>query len=189
MQNCVHFLFDLNLLSTLVVLRKSFMNKQNLSLVKNAPAPKTVAPWFRLADGFYDAQLVDVTTSGAGDAFRFRYTFRIFGADGLPIKEKNVDVGGRKTKTENLKDVTLIRTTSPSMQEGSKRRQILSALPRGRDLLGSMPLEQMTPDDIIGSPVQVLVLNQKNRSGQVFSNITEVFSPDLKKQNLRNVNS
>ena len=75
------------------------------------------------------------------------------------------------------------------MQEGSKRRQILSALPRGRDLLGSMPLEQMTPDDIIGSPVQVLVLNQKNRSGQVFSNITEVFSPDLKKQNLRNVNS
>ena len=148
------------------------MNKQNLSLVKNAPAPKTVAPWFRLADGFYDAQLVDVTTSGAGDAFRFRYTFRIFGADGLPIKEKNVDVGGRKTKTENLKDVTLIRTTSPSMQEGSKRR-----------------LEEMTPDDIIGSPVQVLVLNQKNRSGQVFSNITEVFSPDLKKQNLRNVNS
>mgnify|MGYP003654720971 FL=1 len=165
------------------------MNKQNLSLVKNAPAPKTVAPWFRLADGFYDAQLVDVTTSGAGDAFRFRYTFRIFGADGLPIKEKNVDVGGRKTKTENLKDVTLIRTTSPSMQEGSKRRQILSALPRGRDLLGSVPLEEMTPDDIIGSPVQVLVLNQKNRSGQVFSNITEVFSPDLKKQNLRNVNS
>ena len=189
MQNCVHFLFDLNLLSTLAVLRKSFMNKQNLSLVKNAPARKTVAPWFRLADGFYDAQLVDVTTSGAGDAFRFRYTFRIFGADGLPLKEKNVDVGGRKTKTENLKDVTLIRTTSPSMQEGSKRRQILSALPRGKDLLGSVPLEEMTPDDIIGSPVQVLVLNQKNRSGQVFSNITEVFSSDLKKQNLRNINS
>ena len=189
MQNCVHFLLDLNLLSTLAVLRKSFMNKQNLSLVKNAPARKTVAPWFRLADGFYDAQLVDVTTSGAGDAFRFRYTFRIFGADGLPLKEKNVDVGGRKTKTENLKDVTLIRTTSPSMQEGSKRRQILSALPRGKDLLGSVPLEEMTPDDIIGSPVQVLVLNQKNRSGQVFSNITEVFSSDLKKQNLRNINS
>jgi len=47
----------------------------------------------------------------------------------------------------------------------------------------------MELSDMIGSPVQVLVLNQKNRSGHVFSNITEVFSPDLKKQNLRNVNS
>ena len=165
------------------------MNKQNLSLVKNSPAQKSAAPWFHVPDGFYDAQLVDVTTSGTGDAFRFRYTFRLFGADGLPLKEKNLEVGGRRTNTENLKDITLIRTTSPSMQEGSKRRQILSALPRGRDLLGSVPLEEMELSDMIGSPVQVLVLNQKNRSGHVFSNITEVFSPDLKKQNLRNVNS
>ena len=153
------------------------MNKQNLTVVK---------PWFRLEDGFYQAQLVDVSASGAGENFRFRYTFRIFGTDGKPLKEKNVEVGGRKTKTENLKDVTLIRTTSPSMQEGSKRRQILSALPRSRDLLGSVPLEEMTPDDIIGSPVQVLVQNQTNRSGQTYSNITEVFSVDLKQQNLRN---
>lgn len=67
------------------------------------------------------------------------------------------------------------------MQEGSRRRKILEALPRSRDLLGSVPLEEMTPDDIIGSPVIVLVQNQPNSSGVVYSNITDVFAPDMRK--------
>lgn len=154
------------------------MKMQNLSEVKTAPAP-----WFKVEDGFYDATLVDVTTSNKGGQFRFRYTFALSPIDsnGEPLLEKPVDAGGRKTKKENLKQVTLIRTTSPSMQEGSRRRKILEALPRSRDLLGSVPLEEMTPDDIIGSPVIVLVQNQANSSGVVYSNITEVFAPDMRK--------
>lgn len=150
------------------------MNKQNLSEVKTAP-------WFKVDDGFYAAQLTDVTTTNKGGQFRFRYTFALFDADGEPLLEKSVDAGGRKTKKENLKQVTLIRTTSPSMETGSRRRQILEALPRSRDLLGSVPLEEMTPDDIIGSPVIVLVQNQANRDGVTYSNITDVFAPDMRK--------
>lgn len=150
------------------------MSKQNLSEFKTAP-------WFKVDDGFYAAQLTDVTTTNKGGQFRFRYTFALFNSEDEPLLEKSVDAGGRKTKKENLKQVTLIRTTSPSMQEGSRRRKILEALPRSRDLLGSVPLEEMTPDDIIGSPVIVLVQNQPNSSGVVYSNITDVFAPDMRK--------
>jgi len=152
------------------------MTKQNLSEVKTAPAP-----WFKVEDGFYDATLVDVTTTNKGGQFRYRYTFALLNADGGPLLEKSVDAGGRKTKKENLKQVTLIRTTSPSMQEGSRRRKILEALPRGQDMFGIVPLESLPLEDILNSPVIVLVQNQPNSSGVVYSNITEVFAPDMRK--------
>lgn len=154
------------------------MNKQNLAVVFEKPVERT--PWFSVKDGFYPAVLVDVCTSGKDANFRFRYTFGLLDPNGDPLLEKPVEVGGRKTKKENLKQITLIRTTSPSMQEGSKRRQILEALPRGQDMFGIIPLEEMLLSDIIGSPVTVLVKNSPNKNGQVYSNIEEVFPADMK---------
>ena len=146
------------------------MNEQN---------PIEKKPMYKVADGVYPACLVGYELYGHGANERCRFTFELWDEDGTPLKEKCVDVGGRKTKKENLKTVTLIRVTSRSMQEGSHRRNILSAFKECRDILGVMPLESLGPDDLIGSSCTVLVMNEKNRNGVVYPNIMQVFADDI----------
>ena len=153
--------------------------------MNNQKPPKQ--PLFKVEDGLYPAVLVGYEFYGHGDSARCRFTFKLFDMHGNPLKEKNVEAGGRRTKNENLKDVTLIRVTSCSMQEGSNRRKILSSFKECRDILGVMPLESLTPDELIGSSCTVLVMNQKNRNGVVYPNIIEVIRDDISFKELQKV--
>ena len=146
------------------------MNKQN---------PATKKPLYKVEDGVYPACLVGYELYGHGADERCRFTFELYGEDGKPLREKNIEAGGRRTRNENLKTVTLIRVTSRSMQEGSHRRNILSAFKECRDILGVMPLESLGPDELIGSSCTVLVMNEKNRNGVVYPNIMQVFADDI----------
>lgn len=67
------------------------MSKQNLSEFKTAP-------WFKVDDGFYAAQLTDVTTTNKGGQFRFRYTFALFNSEDEPLLEKSVDAAAARPR-------------------------------------------------------------------------------------------
>lgn len=146
------------------------MNEQN---------PATKKPLYKVEDGVYPACLVGYELYGHGADERCRFTFELWDEDGTPLKEKCVEVGGRKTKKENLKTVTLIRVTSRSMQEGSHRRNILSAFKECRDILGVMPLESLGAEELVGSSCSVWVVNEKNRNGVVYPNIMQVIPDNI----------
>lgn len=141
--------------------------------------PSIKKPLYKVEDGLYPAELVGYDLYGHGADARCRFSFKLFDREGNPLKEKNVEAGGRKTKNENLKDVVLIRVTSLSMQEGSHRRNILSQFKECRDILGVMPLESLGAEELIGSSCTVWVGNQPNKKGVVYPNILEVIRDDI----------
>ncbi len=138
-------------------------------------SPKTFnrakTPRHKVADGIYPATLETYSSMLTNAGLRYRFVFKL---DGL--------------KTKEGEQVTLQRTTSPSLAPKSHRRTIVEALLRSTDL--------PKPQDLFGNPnadfdsvparllegvsVTIHVENQKNKQGTTYSNIENVF-PNYKR--------
>ena len=128
---------------------------------------KKLQPQQRVDDGFYNARLIDQRFTKNGMGTRIHWVFE------LTNKELRRPDGSYPT---------LIRTTSPSMNEGAKRREIAEALnPKLKDLFGATPLEEVRGISLIGKTCKVHVVNSPNKNGVVFSNL-EAFFPCYHKQ-------
>jgi hypothetical protein len=128
---------------------------------------KKLKPQQRVKDGFYNARLIDQRFTKNAMGTRIHWVFE------LTDKELRQPDGSYPT---------LIRTTSPSMNEGAKRREIAEALnPKLKDLFGATPLEEVRGISLIGKTCKVHVVNSPNKNGVVFSNL-EAFFPCYHKQ-------
>jgi len=128
---------------------------------------KKLQPQQRVDDGFYNARLIDQRFTKNGMGTRIHWVFE------LTNKELRRPDGSYPT---------LIRTTSPSVNEGAKRREIAEALnPKLKDLFGATPLEEVRGISLIGKTCKVHVVNSPNKNGVVYSNL-EAFFPCYHKQ-------
>jgi hypothetical protein len=128
---------------------------------------KKLQPQQRVDDGFYNAQLIDQRFTKNGMGTRIHWVFEL----------KN-----KELRRPDGSYPTLIRTTSPSMNEGAKRREIAEALnPKLKDLFGATPLEEVRGISLIGKTCKVHVVNSPNKNGVVYSNL-EAFFPCYHKQ-------
>ena len=127
---------------------------------------KLKTPRHKVADGIYPATLENYQPMNTNNGLRWQFVFSL---DGV--------------KTPDGQNVTLQRTTSPSLAPKSHRRTIVEALLRSTDLEGVKDLfgnpaadyESVTPNQLVGVPCTVHVENQKNKLGIEYSNIENVF--------------
>jgi len=123
-------------------------------------------PRHKVPDGIYPATLEEYQPAETNNGLRYQFVFSL---DGM--------------KTKDGQQITLMRTTSPSMAEKSHRRVIVEALIRGSHLEGQEDLfgnpvaefESVKAELLIGTTCTLLVQNQKNKAGIVYSNIETVF--------------
>ena len=128
---------------------------------------KKLKPQQNVNDGFYNARLVDQRFTKNDMGTRIHWVFEL------------TDIELRKPDGSYP---TLIRTTSPSMAQDSKRREIVESLnPKLKDLLGAAPVEEVRGVSLMGKTCKVHVVNRPNKSGVVYSNL-ETFFPCYHKQ-------
>lgn len=126
----------------------------------------TKKPRHKVPDGIYPAKLEDCQAVQTKNGLRYQFVFSL---DGM--------------KTKDGQQVTLMRTTSPSMAPKSHRRVIVEALVRSaaledtNDLFGNSAadIDTVDPHRLIDAPCTIHVENQKNKMGIAYSNIEAVF--------------
>tara|TARA_R110000751_G_scaffold60835_1_gene126720 strand:+ start:237 stop:686 length:450 start_codon:yes stop_codon:yes gene_type:complete len=142
---------------------------------KLSEQPKTFnrakTPRHKVADGIYPATLESYSPMLTNAGMRYRFVFTL---DGLVTKQGE--------------QITLQRTTSPSLAPKSHRRTIVESLLRSTDLPKSQDLFGNPDADFNSVPARLLegvsctihVENQKNKQGIEYSNIENVF-PNYKR--------
>ena len=70
--------------------------------------------------------------------------------------------------------MTVMRSTSPNLSPKSKLAELLRGL-LGRDLAEFELTGGMDVEDLIGTECKVLVLQSRGKSGQMYSNVEQVF--------------
>lgn len=123
----------------------------------------TKTPRHKVPDGIYSATLEDYQPIMTKNGLRYQFVFSLDGK-----------------KTKDGQQITLLRTTSPSMAHKSHRRVIVEALARNShgtsDLFGESEtdIDSIEPHQLIDLQCSVLVENQKNKAGITYSNIETV---------------
>ena len=126
----------------------------------------TKRPRHKVPDGIYPSTLLNYQPAMTNNGLRYQFVFALDG-----------------WTTSDGEQITLMRTTSPSLAPQSHRRVIVEALLRSTNLEGMKDLfgnpaadfESVQPDQLIGVPCTVHVENQKNKLGTEYSNIQNVF--------------
>ena len=132
----------------------------------NPTHSKLKTPRHKVADGIYPASLEAYQPMQTNNGLRYQFVFSL---DGV--------------KAPDGTQVTLQRTTSPSLAPKSHRRNIVEALLRSTDLEGVKDLfgnpaadfESVQPAQLVGVPCTVHVENQQNKLGIEYSNVENVF--------------
>ena len=75
---------------------------------------------------------------------------------------------------EEVDGATVMRSTSPNLSAKSKLAEVLRGL-LGRDLSEEEYQEGLDIEGLVGSECRVLVLQTRGKSGQVYSNVEQVF--------------
>ena len=127
---------------------------------------KLKTPRHKVTDGIYPASLEAYQPMQTNNGLRYQFVFKL---DGVT--------------TPDGRQVTLQRTTSPSLAPKSHRRNIVEALLRSTDLEGVKDLfgkpaadfESVQPAQLVGVACTVHVENSKNKLGIEYSNIENVF--------------
>jgi hypothetical protein len=150
-----------------VLFSRFYLSILLLMIEAKAMTATTKQPRHKISDGIYPAHLEDYQPMQTKNGLRYQFIFKL---DGLTAKDGS--------------QVTLMRTTSPSLAPKSHRRVIVEALLRSKpslanakDLFGnpSAGFESVQPHDLIDTPCTLHIENQKNKMGAVFSNIETVF--------------
>ena len=68
----------------------------------------------------------------------------------------------------------VMRSTSPNLSAQSKLAQVLHGL-LGRGLEGQELMQGVDLEELVGTECNVLVVQSKSKSGQVYSNVEQVF--------------
>ncbi len=126
----------------------------------------TKKPRHKVPDGIYPSTLLNYQPAMTNSGLRYQFVFAVDG-----------------WTTSDGEQITLMRTTSPSLAPQSHRRVIVEALLRSTNLEGMKDLfgnpaadfESVQPDQLVGVPCTVHVENQKNKLGAEYSNIQNVF--------------
>ena len=126
----------------------------------------TKKPRHSVPDGIYPSTLLNYQPAMTNNGLRYQFVFALDG-----------------WVTTDGEQITLMRTTSPSLAPQSHRRVIVEALLRSTNLEGMKDLfgnpaadfESVQPDQLVGVPCTVHVENQKNKLGMEYSNIQNVF--------------
>ena len=126
----------------------------------------TKRPRHKVPDGIYPSTLLNYQPAMTNNGLRYQFVFALDG-----------------WVTSDGEQITLMRTTSPSLAPQSHRRVIVEALLRSTNLEGMKDLfgnpaadfESVQPDQLVGVPCTVHVENQKNKLGTEYSNIQNVF--------------
>jgi hypothetical protein len=104
--------------------------------------------------GAYKAKLVKVNRSFNAYGERINFEFYLYG--------------------ENVEGVLLTRSTNPLLTAKSKLAEVLNGL-LGRDLTEYEVNEGVDIEQMIGTVCNVLVLNNKSKTGTTYSNVERIF--------------
>ncbi len=75
---------------------------------------------------------------------------------------------------DELDGTTTMRSTSPNLSRYSKLGELLKGL-IGRGLEDQEIMQGVDIEELIGTECRVLVLQSKSKSGQVYSNVEQIF--------------
>ena len=138
----------------------------------------TKKPRHKVPDGIYPSTLLNYQPAMTNNGLRYQFVFALDG-----------------WTTSDGEQITLMRTTSPSLAPQSHRRVILEALMKNRerhnyddlfnhpeDKILAMSVEyeeedcaRVKPSALVGTQCALHVQNQKNKAGTEYSNIEAVF--------------